>query len=48
VSSRGQQFAAAMKRRYTGLDKALVWQVLGFLAFALFTLWAERSDLFVF
>ena len=48
MSPKGRKFAAGMKLRYTGLDKALQWQVIGFIAFALFTLWAERSTFFSF
>ncbi len=42
LSRKGRQLAAYMTRRHTGLDKALMWQVIGFIAFALFILWAER------
>jgi hypothetical protein len=38
VSARGQKVTLGMRQRYTSLDTALMWLVIGFLALVLFTL----------
>ncbi len=45
MSSRGQNVIFFLKQKHTGLDKALLWLVLGFIAFVLFALLVENGQL---